>query len=266
MEVRGEKGAVSVPEGNRSQIGRLVLAEYSSAPVVAHFAAAVRAGLWPCEEKMIRTYFQGGRVLDIGCGVGRVSLPLAEMGFEVVGVDISPAMISAARELAEGEGLPVRYEVGDALELPFGESSFEQVIFSNQGWMQIPGARDRRRVLREVRRVLADGGLFLFSTHTRPLALTDRLWAGRWLRWYGGKLVGMERRGIDFGDLFYTRKLDVEHPLEQYLHIPRLQSIQSLLKAEGFQLLGSVRESTIKHQPMVYVARKMARLEWSGNG
>lgn len=252
---------MSTPRNSDTQVGQLILAEYSSAPVVAHFAAAAKAGLWPSEQELIQHYFQPGRVLDLGCGGGRVTIPLSAMGFEVVGVDISPAMIDAARALtaAVQEDLSVRYEVGDALDLQFAAGTFDHVVFSNQGWMQIPGANDRRRVLREIRRVLVDGGLFLFSTHSRPSALTDVLWAKRWLRWYGGPWLGLGRRGADFGDLFYVRKLEVEHSLEQFLHIPKRAHILQLLKAEGFQLLGTLREQTIKHQPVVYVARKESK-------
>jgi SAM-dependent methyltransferase len=77
---------LSIPGHNGTQIGELVLAEYSSAPVVAHFAAAAKAGLWPSERELIQRYFQPGRVLDLGCGVGRVTIPLSTLGFEVVGV------------------------------------------------------------------------------------------------------------------------------------------------------------------------------------
>ncbi|MEO8100565.1 MAG: class I SAM-dependent methyltransferase [Acidobacteriota bacterium] len=234
----------------------MVLAEYSSAPVVAHFAVAAKAGLWPSEQELVDRFFEPGRVLDLGCGVGRVTIPLSTMGFEVVGVDISPAMIDAARELTASEDLSIQYEVGDALDLQFAGNTFDHVIFSNQGWMQIPGASDRLRVLREIHRVLVDGGLFLFSTHSRPSVLTDRLWATRWLRWYGGAWLGFDRRGIDFGDLFYRRR-DVEQSLEQFLHIPTRAYIQKVLQAEGFQLLETLREQTIKHQPCVYVARKI---------
>ncbi|MEP7352220.1 MAG: class I SAM-dependent methyltransferase [Acidobacteriota bacterium] len=246
---------MSTLDNNGTQIGQLVLAEYSSAPVVAHFAAAAKAGLWPSELELVDRYFQPGRVLDLGCGVGRVTIPLSTMGFEVIGVDISPAMIAAARELTATEDLSIQYEVGDALDLQFDGKTFDHVIFSNQGWMQIPGASDRLRVLREIRRVLVDGGLFLFSTHSRPCVLTDTLWAKRWLRWHGRPLLGLHRRGIDFGDLFYVRR-DVGASLEQFLHIPKRDHIQKLLQAEGFQLLGTLREQTIKHQPVVYVARK----------
>jgi 2-polyprenyl-3-methyl-5-hydroxy-6-metoxy-1,4-benzoquinol methylase len=58
----------------------------------------------------------GGRVLDVGCGVGRLSIPLAKLGFKVVGVDISPSFIEQARERAVKEGVVDRvvFVLGDA--------------------------------------------------------------------------------------------------------------------------------------------------------
>ena len=59
----------------------------------------------------------GGRVLDLACGVGRHSAPLAKRGYEMTGVDISPLFIEKAREYAASEGVDARFEVGDALDL-----------------------------------------------------------------------------------------------------------------------------------------------------
>ncbi len=56
-----------------------------------------------------------GSVLDLACGVGRHSVPLARRGYEVTGVDISPLFIEKAREYAASEGVDARFEVGDAL-------------------------------------------------------------------------------------------------------------------------------------------------------
>ena len=55
----------------------------------------------------------GGRVLDLACGVGRHSVPLAKRGYEVTGVDISPLFIEKAREYAASEGVDARFEVGE---------------------------------------------------------------------------------------------------------------------------------------------------------
>jgi len=61
----------------------------------------------------------GVRVLDIGCGTGRMAIPLAEEGAEVMGIDFAPAMIERARELARAGGVEARcrFEVGDFEQL-----------------------------------------------------------------------------------------------------------------------------------------------------
>jgi 2-polyprenyl-3-methyl-5-hydroxy-6-metoxy-1,4-benzoquinol methylase len=61
------------------------------------------------------------RVLDVGCGVGRWSRLLAARGADVLGVDLSPTMISEARRRAAAEGLGCRFGVADASRLQLGE-------------------------------------------------------------------------------------------------------------------------------------------------
>ena len=54
----------------------------------------------------------GGRVLELGCGSGRVAMALAEAGHEVHGVDTSGAMLAIARNNLDGRGLPVTFSSG----------------------------------------------------------------------------------------------------------------------------------------------------------
>jgi SAM-dependent methyltransferase len=65
------------------------------------------------------------RWLDVATGTGEVALRAARAGAETVGIDIAPAMIEAAR--AKADGLPVRFEVGDAQALPYGDAEFDVV-------------------------------------------------------------------------------------------------------------------------------------------
>jgi SAM-dependent methyltransferase len=69
-------------------------------------------------------------ILDIGCGRGRHSLFLAEMGFDVTATDISPEGIGQLREEAGRRGLDkkIRTVVCDMLELPFEDNSFDGVV------------------------------------------------------------------------------------------------------------------------------------------
>lgn len=70
----------------------------------------------------------GRRILDLGCGTGDDAIAMARQvgpGGEVVGVDLSEAMVQEARRRAGGLGLPLRFEVADALALPFADHSFD---------------------------------------------------------------------------------------------------------------------------------------------
>ena len=72
----------------------------------------------------------GQRLLDVGCGGGLLSARLAEAVApgELVGIDFEPSQVDLARETAARRGLAnARFQVGDALELPFGDGSFEVV-------------------------------------------------------------------------------------------------------------------------------------------
>ena len=73
----------------------------------------------------------GGRVLDLACGIGRHSVLLSELGYEVTGFDISPLYIEKAREYAASENSDTRFVVGDALnvaELLDGEKPYDACV------------------------------------------------------------------------------------------------------------------------------------------
>jgi ubiquinone/menaquinone biosynthesis C-methylase UbiE len=72
--------------------------------------------------------------LDAGCGTGFLSFELAARGHHVTGVDFAPAMIAEARRKAEERSLAVRFEKGDAEQLPFAPASFDLVISRHVLW------------------------------------------------------------------------------------------------------------------------------------
>jgi ubiquinone/menaquinone biosynthesis C-methylase UbiE len=61
----------------------------------------------------------GGPVLEIACGTGRVSIPIARLGLAVTGLDIVPGMLARAR--SKSAGLPMRWVEGDARSFDLGE-------------------------------------------------------------------------------------------------------------------------------------------------
>jgi ubiquinone/menaquinone biosynthesis C-methylase UbiE len=72
--------------------------------------------------------------LDVGCGTGFLSLELAARGYRVTGVDFAPSMIARAERKAAERGLEVRFEQGDAEQLPFSPASFDLVISRHVLW------------------------------------------------------------------------------------------------------------------------------------
>jgi 2-polyprenyl-3-methyl-5-hydroxy-6-metoxy-1,4-benzoquinol methylase len=77
------------------------------------------------------TNWRGERVLDIGCGDGRLSLRLARLGASVVGIDPEGKLIRKARKsLPKTLAGRVRYRVGKAGRLDFPRESFDLVIFT----------------------------------------------------------------------------------------------------------------------------------------
>lgn len=66
------------------------------------------------------------RVLDVGCGLGRLTWAIATGNREVVGVDLSPAMIERARGAGASKG--VSFQLGDFLEIDFGGRTFDCIV------------------------------------------------------------------------------------------------------------------------------------------
>jgi SAM-dependent methyltransferase len=106
-----------------------------------------------------------GPVLEIACGTGVLTRPLRERlapSAELVATDLSPAMLSFARERSQGRA-GITWREADAQQLPFEDGAFGGVACAF-GFMFCP---DRQAAFREARRVLREGGLLAFSVWDR---------------------------------------------------------------------------------------------------
>jgi demethylmenaquinone methyltransferase/2-methoxy-6-polyprenyl-1,4-benzoquinol methylase len=122
---------------------------------------------------------EGGRALDVATGTGDLALELARRvgpSGQVVGSDFSQRMLSLARDKAQGHDHSVRFEIGNALDLPYHDDSFDAATVGF-------GARnfsDLGRGLEEMVRVVRPGGRLVvleITTPTRPpLSTLLELW------------------------------------------------------------------------------------------
>jgi ubiquinone/menaquinone biosynthesis C-methylase UbiE len=104
----------------------------------------------------------GGPLLELGCGTGRITLPLARAGVEVVGIDRSEPMLAraAARRRRAPCGELVELVRGDIRALPFQPGQFDTVLAPYGVLQSLLGDRDLTATLDSVARVLAPGGRF----------------------------------------------------------------------------------------------------------
>jgi SAM-dependent methyltransferase len=119
---------------------------------------------------------RGQGVLDVACGTGVVAVTAARLGAHVTGLDLTPALLDAARENGRIAGVSVDWHEGDAEALPFDADSFD-VVVSQYGHIFAP----RPDVtIGEMLRVLKPGGVIAFSSWPpelyvgRVFALTGR--------------------------------------------------------------------------------------------
>lgn len=104
----------------------------------------------------------GMRLLDVACGTGNTAIPAAKAGAIVTGADIATNLLEQARTRAASEKLDIRFEEGDAEELPYPDQAFD-VVLTMFGAMFAPRPEC---VASELLRVSKPGGLVAMANWT----------------------------------------------------------------------------------------------------
>ncbi len=123
----------------------------------------------------------GGPVVELAVGTGRIAVPVALAGVDVIGVDSSPGMLAVARAAAEEAGVSSRIDLrlGDLRDPPLSER-VPLVLCPFRSLLHMETETEKLRALRAARGLLEPGGSFVFDVFApspEDIAETD----GRWL-------------------------------------------------------------------------------------
>lgn len=172
-------------------------------------------------------YVQAGeKILDLGCGNGRLFAMLKEKNIEYLGVDSSDKMINIAREKHGPAG--AKFLTVEALELPFPESYFQK-IFSVAVLHHIPSEEFRLKFLSEIKRVLKPRGLLILTVWN--------LRKNYWLLFKYTILKFIGKSKLDSGDVLWPWKnSEGKTVIERYIHCFARRELEKLAEKAGFKI------------------------------
>jgi SAM-dependent methyltransferase len=114
-----------------------------------------------------------GAVLEIACGTGRITIPLARAGIDITGLDLSRPMLDCARDKAAKAGLGIRWVEADARRFEL-DRKFNLIFFPYNSMQHLHERSSLRAMFARVRSHLAPGGLFALDVHQPSLSLLSR--------------------------------------------------------------------------------------------
>jgi SAM-dependent methyltransferase len=172
---------------------------------------------------------RGGTVLDLGCGTGRHAVELATRGYEVVGFDLSLAMLSRAGDEAQDRGVKLNFVQGDMRDMSF-EEQFDGVFCWNTTFGYFEEEKNVQ-VVAKVHRALKAGGMFLLDVINRDFLVRQ----SPSLAWFEGDgCVCMDDMNVDF----ITSRMRVKRTM--MFDDGRTREVEYSIRTYGLHELGKI--------------------------
>jgi ubiquinone/menaquinone biosynthesis C-methylase UbiE len=199
------------------------------------------------------------KILDVGGGPGRYAIALTQRGYEVTLFDISQSCLDLAKEKAKEAGVELAgYEHGDATDLSrFDDESFAAVLLMGPLYHLLEEV-ERRRAIREARRVLKPGGLVFaaFTTRYAPIRWAAK-YEPQWVLEQRERLAELLTSGVlrarpegGFTDAYFSHPAEVRPLMEgkgfQTLDLIACEGVISLLEEKVNDLAGELWEAWVE--------------------
>lgn len=211
--------------------------------LIADQFSSTRRFAWQELEPLYHYVLPEEKVLDVGCGNGRLLSIFKDIDINYTGVDNSKKLIEIAKKTYPSAA----FLVADALCLPFSANYFDKV-YSVAVLHHIPSEELRLKFLEEAKRVLRPGGLLI-------LTIWD-LWRGRGWRWNleSGFLKILGKSKLDFKDIF----VPWQGLCQRYIHCFTRRELKNLIEKAGFKVkeIGALKMSKGKESNIYVVAEK----------
>lgn len=193
---------------------------------IGELFSKTRSYVWGELEVLGQYTFAGERVLDLGCGNGRLWEVFEGKDIDYVGTDTSERLIEMARQ----QYPKTKFLKANALKLPFPPNYFDK-IYSIAVFHHIPSKEFRLKFLNEAKRVLKPEGLLVLTVWN----LFQKRFLKYHLKFFFLKLIS--RSKLDFKDVFYPWKSpDGKVIIQRYLHCFTKGELKRLAKRAGFKI------------------------------
>lgn len=192
-------------------------------------------------------------VLELACGTGRLTIPVAQSGVEIVGLDLSPSMLAHARAKAHAAGLAIEFVEGDCRSFDLGRK-FALIFMAFNSMQHLHDYESLSGLFANVRKHLVEGGRFVFDVFNPKIEILARSGGDRRLeREYqdpdGKGTMAFEHSGtyddatqVSHIRCYFVRRGANGEELEsreEQLHLRSFfpQEVDLLVRSQGFEVL-----------------------------
>jgi len=189
-----------------------------------------------------------GPVLELACGTGRLTIPIAQSGVEIVGLDQSASMLAYARTKADASGISIAWVEADCRQFELN-GKFSMIFMGFNSMQHLHDHESLAALFENVAKHLADGGRFIFDVFNPSIAILNRDYSQRYVeRQYddpeGRGIITLEQTAV-YDDAAQVNRITWYFSLrgEKDFRVEELelrcffpQELDMLVQANGFEI------------------------------